>query len=409
VSVSTNVPPLTITDLGVQLPAQSDILDGALADINVAFGGDLNTTNLETPQGQIASSLTAVIGDVNDQFAQLVANVDPATSTGVFQDGIARIYFLERLPALSTVVTVTCSGLPNVSIPLGAQVQDANGNIYYSTSTATIGSGSAVDVQFAAINPGPVACPAGSITGHPYNALGAIGWDSATNAADGVIGRDVESPVDFEYRRKNSVALNAHGSPAAIKAAVLNVAGVLDCYVQDNPTGSSANYGATSKAIAAHAVYVSVVGGANTDIATAIWSKKDLGCDMVGSVTTTVYDTEGYSTPYPSYSIKHDRPSGLAIKMAVTIKGSTTTPTDAITQIKAAVISAFSGGDGLPRARVGSTVYASRYYSPVAMLSWSPLIVSIKIGTSTATLDSVNVGIDQVPGLASADISVTIT
>jgi len=94
-SGSSSVPNIQFTDNGLVLPQESDILDGCFTDINAAFGNQL-TTNLETPQGQLASSWTTIIADKNDSFAQFVSLVDPATSSGIMQDAIAKLYFLER-------------------------------------------------------------------------------------------------------------------------------------------------------------------------------------------------------------------------------------------------------------------------------------------------------------------------
>ncbi|TIR78119.1 MAG: hypothetical protein E5X19_32455, partial [Mesorhizobium sp.] len=76
-------------------------------DINGAFGGVLNPA-LNTPQGQLASSETAVIDEVNSTFLYFTNQVDPAYATGRMQDAIARIYFIERNPAQPTVVQALC-------------------------------------------------------------------------------------------------------------------------------------------------------------------------------------------------------------------------------------------------------------------------------------------------------------
>lgn len=403
--MTTNVPAPTFGAAGFIAPAESDILAGAMADMQAAFGGDLNPS-LDTPQGQLATSLAAVVGDCNNQFLALANGIDPAYAAGRMQDAIGRIYFIERNPAQPTAVMVQCSGASGTVIPAGSLVADASGNLYASSGAATIVAGGTVTTQFECTATGPIACPAGAISGSPYKALN--GWDSATNLVDGVIGNVVESRADFEFRRRASVALNAHGSVPAIKAAVLSVSGVLDAYVIDNPTGASVNVGSTSKAIAAHAVYVAVVGGADADIANAIWTKKDLGCDMVGSTTVTVTDSVNYSYPYPSYTIKFQRPSNLAIKFAVSIVNSASLPADITTQIKAAIASAFVGGDGQPRARIGATIFASRFYSAVAAVGPFVQILSVLVGTSSPTLTSVSVGIDQAPTVALSDITVTL-
>lgn len=88
----TAVPSIEFTETGLVLPQESAILAGAQSDINAAFGGKLNPA-LNTPQGQIATSLSAIISDNNDQFAEFVNQVDPDTNDGFMQDAIARIYF----------------------------------------------------------------------------------------------------------------------------------------------------------------------------------------------------------------------------------------------------------------------------------------------------------------------------
>ena len=59
-------------------------------------------------------------------------------------------------------------------------------------------------------------------------------------------------------------------------------------------------------------------------------------------------------------------------------------PSNASSLIKAAIISAFAGADGGSRAKIGSTVYASRYYAGVAALGAWANIVSIQIGSTNS-------------------------
>ncbi len=90
-----SVPKLAFTDAGLVVPAETDILAGVQSDMNAAFGGGLNPA-LETPQGQLASSQAAIIGDKNNEIAYVTNQVDPQYADGRFQDAIARIYFLTR-------------------------------------------------------------------------------------------------------------------------------------------------------------------------------------------------------------------------------------------------------------------------------------------------------------------------
>ncbi len=399
--MSSSVPQISFTPAGLVLPTETAILTGVQADINTAFGGGVNPA-LETPQGQLASSEAAIIADKNAEVAFIVNQIDPQYSDGRFQDAIARIYYLTRKPATSTSVTATLGGVPSTVISAGTLAQDTGGNTYSLTANATIGVGGTVDAEFQNITTGPIPCPTASLI-KVYQSIS--GWDTITNSADGTLGQDVETREDFEFRRKNSVAINSKGTPEAIYAAVFAVDNVLDAYVIDNPTGLTVNTGATNYPVIAHSVYIAVVGGIDVDIAAAIWNKKDVGCDYNGNTSVTVTDTSGYSYPYPTYTVKFERPTPLVVKFAVEIVDDPLLPSDIVTLTKDAIIARFNGTDGTTRERIGATIFASRYYGSIGH---NAAVISILIGTSSPTLTQVPVGIDQKPTLNASDISVTL-
>jgi len=402
--LASSVPQISFTPAGLVLPTDAAILAGVQADINTAFGGGVNPA-LETPQGQLASSEAAVIADKNAEVALIVNQIDPQYSDGRFQDAIARIYYLTRKPATSTSVIATLGGASGTVIPAGTLAQDTGGNTYSLTANATIGVGGTINAEFQNIATGPIPCPSGSLI-KVYQAIS--GWDTITNASAGTLGQDVETREDFEYRRRNSVALNAKGTPESIYAAVFAVDNVLDVYVIDNPTGVTVNTGATNYPVIAHSVYVAAVGGIDADIAQAIWNKKDVGCDYNGNTSVSVTDNSGYSYPYPTYTVKFERPASQAIKFAVNIVNDPLLPSDIVTIIKNAIIARFNGTDGTVRERIGATVFASRYYGAISLAYSGVAIISILIGTSSPTLTQVPIGIDQRPTLTGSDITVTL-
>lgn len=402
--MTTAVPQISFTPAGLVLPTDAAILAGVQADQNAAFGGGLNP-DLTTPQGQLATSETAVISAKNSEVAYVVNMQDPQYAAGRWQDAIGRIYFLTRKGATATVVTCTLVGAPGTVIPAGTLAQDTSGNTYASTGIATIGGGSTVTQDFQNLVTGPIPCPAVSLV-KVYQAIS--GWDTISNPTDGAIGHDVETRADFELRRANSVALNAHGTPESIYANVFEVADVLDVYVIDNPTNGTVNTGSTNYPVVAHSVYVAVVGGIDADVAQAIWDKKDLGCNYNGNTTVVVTDTSGYSYPFPTYNVKFQRPSTLAIKFAVQIVNNPLLPLDIVTRVKNAIIAKFNGTDGTVRERIGSTILSSSYYAPVANCAPYVALLSILIGTGSPTLTQVPVGIDQRPTVTAGDISVTL-
>lgn len=382
----TNVPAPVFGEAGFIAPAESAILAGRQADINTAFGGNLNPA-LNTPQGQLASSDTAIIGDANDQFLALANGVDPAYATGRLQDGIGRIYFQTRNPAQSTVLQIACAGLTDVKIPVGALIQDASGNLISCTAAGTIPAGGSVTLSFAYLATGPIAVPAVNAV-KIYKVI--PGWDSVT-CLSGVLGNVVESSAAFELRRKQSTAGNSLGSIGSIIGAVAHVPGVLDFYGYDNATDAAVTVG--GQTIAANSIFICVAGGTTSAVAQAILSKKGPGCSYTGNTTATAYDNNPlYAAPIP-YQVTWETPVALPILFVVALKNSTLIPSNALTLIQgaatpttpaAAISAAFAGSDGGPRARIGSELFASRYYAGVAGLGAWAQIVSIAIGSPNA-------------------------
>lgn len=468
--MTTNVPSITIGPNGVVIPAESAILAGRLADLQAAFGGDLNPS-LSTPQGQIATSDAAIIGSANDAFLEIANGFDPALNSGRFQDAVARIYFLERIPAASTVVTAVCSGLDGVFIPVNAQAADSAGNLYLATESGTI-SGGSVTLTFACATTGPTICLTGALN-TIYQAI--PGWDSITNPSAGVVGNNAETTGDFEYRRRQSVALNASGQTGAVLGAVLAVPGVLDAYALENPlgvpsgatfsgaiagnvltaasvtgtiaagqmlngagvvsgtviteglsgTGGAGTYNvsiaqsigsetmvsaAGGVPLAAHSIYVAAYGGAAADVGVAILRKKNPGCNYNGNTTVSVQDTNpAYTAGFPTYSVTFETPTPTPVKFAIAMQSNGGVPSTAPAQIKAAVIAAFEGTDGGLKARIASPIFASRFYAGIASLGAWAQIYSVQLGIDAANQNSIQMRMDQIPTVSASDIAITFS
>lgn len=386
--MTTNVPQPQFTTKGFIAPPDSAILAGVIADLQEAFGGNLNlnvndTNSLATPQGQLATSMAAIISNAYGMWQMLTNQVDPAYAQGRMQDAIARIYFLERDPARSTVVSCQCTGLAGVVIPTGALAVAQDGNIYSCTNGGTIPVTGNITLQFAAQTTGPLVCPANTLN-RIYQAV--PGWDTINNPTEGVLGNNVESRYAFEQRRALSVAENSLGSLPSIIGSVLSVPGVLDAYVTDNTTNGTLSFtngsvGGTS--LVPHSIYVAAVGGDDLAVATAIWAKKAPGAAYNGNTTVSVQDSSsGYTLPFPTYSVTFERPDSLPIVFNVQLQNNPQVPADYQTQITGAIVNAFAGEDGGSRARIGSELFATRYIGAVAALGSWVLIKSLQIGSN---------------------------
>lgn len=405
--IETAVPDVTITENGLLVPDIADVLAGRLTDMTTALGGGASQS-LSSPQGQIAQSDTEIIAQEYDKLLCLFNQMNPDFATGRFQDGIGRIYFMDRISAQGTVVTATCIGKVDTIIPAGSTAVDTSGYIYQSTNSATIPASGSVDVQFVNNTTGPIPCAVGSLN-QIYRAV--PGWDDVSNAVSGVVGVDVESRIAFETRRKQSVARSGRNMDGATLAGLLAVNGVLDAYVWSNRTSSTVNQGVTNFPVVAHSIYIGVYGGSDEDVANSIFETKNPGANLNGNTTFIVEDRENYSAPYPQYTMQWQRVTPVRIRFKVEIETNQGLPSDITVQVKNMVQSVFNGEyNGIGKARIGSRINSGVYYAPIISISPDYLNISnLQISSNGIAFNpSVTVGIDQVPTIQLDDIEVVL-
>lgn len=407
-TLETAVPDVTITENGLSVPDISDVLAGRLTDMTTALGGGASQS-LSSPQGQIAQSDTEIIAQEYDKLLCLFNQVNPDYSTGRFQDGIGRIYFMDRISAQGTVVTATCIGQVGTTIPAGSSAVDTSGYIYQSIDNAIIPSGGSVDVQFVNTTTGPIPCAAGALN-QIYRAVS--GWDSITNDSPGVVGVDVESRIAFETRRRQSVARNSRNQDASTLSALLATNGVLDAYVWSNRTASTVNKGTTNFPVLGHSIYICVYGGTDSDVAEAIFNTYNPGANLNGDTTYTIYDNVNYTAPYPSYDMQWQKATPTRVYFNVELDSSLNPPSDITQQVKTMIASVFNGGyEGIGKARIGSTINSGKYYAPVISISPDTVgILTLEVSLDGTTYGpTATMGIDQVPTIQESDITVILS
>lgn len=388
---------------GLTVDSAADVLAQIEADWQNAFsGGGLPPLDVDpaTPAGQLIATQAALVQAKDSEILFLAQQFNPETAEGRWQDALGKIYFLTRKTAESTVVTCACGGLYNTVIPAGSIVQSADGYQLASIDDATIPASGTVNVEFAVTETGPVEIPAGSV----MKIITVIpGWDTVTNEAAGVLGRDEETRTEFETRRYNSVAANAQGSVLAIQGAIAQVDGVLDCVVMENSTNAQITVHGVN--IDPHSICASVYGGDGTDIAEAIYRRKDAGCGTTGNTVVTYSDPEYNNATY-TYNIL--RPTPTAVKMTVTIKQTDATPASIAEDIKNALIADFYGQGSNARVSTAAVLYASRFY-PVVIAAGVSDFVSLEIALGSGSLASyIDINADQEPTLSEDDITVVI-
>ena len=396
---------ITFTDVGFVAEETSVIRARIAQEWKDAFAIDPTLpqldTSAETPAGQLIDGQTALASEKDNDIIFVANQFNPKNAVGAFQDALAAIYFIHRKIALPTYVTCQATGLYGTVIPYGAIVQDTNGYTYMNTAPATINASGQATLYMRCTETGAVEAASGTLT---KIVTTVPGWDSVTNAAAGVTGRNVESQAAFESRRVQSVAKNSHGSVASLFGAIADINDVTALLILENTTNQDiVKSGVT---IAGHSVYISVYGGDDGAIAKAIYNKIDAGCGTNGN-TQVSYNPASDDTTQPDYLYQYyiERPATIATGVVVTVSDSqTTTLTDAI---KKAVVENFNGNSGYRRVKMGDTFYASRFYSDVVRAGVTRLEkIQIKYPLTATAADSVQINADKIPTISEDDVTV---
>ncbi|MDI2112080.1 baseplate J/gp47 family protein [Commensalibacter nepenthis] len=447
----TNVPKLEFQNSGITLPEESEILNGVIQDFQNAFQNKLkfyNSNNeflLSTPQGQLVTSIAAIISDRNRLLAHYVNQVDPNYAIGRMQDAIGRIYFIERKQATYTTVRAKCSGKEGTIIPAGTLVKDIQGNIYRSLDENAVMINqevdaydknnqpikvieSFIDVNFECTEKGEIPCPAGTLT-ERYEVI--EGWESVTNKYDGIIGGENESQAQFEQRRRQSVAHNSLNSVDSIMANLLMMDEVEDAYVTENYEGIEKKI-TNDLVIKPHSIYVCVYqkkqqttnsepitlneqSNIELKIAKTIWRKKTPGCALNGSISVEVaddtVDANGKAlyapSAVPTYLINFDFAQEIPIYISVKLSKPKPIVGDPTVLVKNKIYSVFTEQNGVNKPRMGSQILASQFYCAVQSLGDWVKIINLKIGLSAnPTEDMIKVAINQMPTLDIDNIDV---
>ncbi|EKT56418.1 baseplate J/gp47 family protein [Providencia sneebia] len=394
------IPKLEITQQGIIAPTTQEVIDGLWSLMKGAFGEKLNVS-MDTPQGQLVTTLAAIITDERNQLIELFNQFDPRYADGQMQDAIGYLYFLQRKQATKSVAELTFNGLSGVTIPSGFQILDEAGLYWSTTGESRIGANGLATVNASCNTAGMVSAQPNTINRIVRNISG---LDSVTNNTAAAIGRNAESRQEFELRREQSVAKNAKNTNDATYGAVNNIKDVIDCYVVDNPSDNTITVGVTNYALIRNSIAVSVVGGDDNEIAKQILIKAGTGCSFVGNTTVTYQDTVNFPYLPPSYEIKFIRPAPIPVQFIVTYQDATKVTSQEKETIKKAILNEFTSGRG--KGQIAKRLIASDYVCSVSGMSANRMIDIMVSRDSGAPVTYLDFGIDEYPVLAEDDIRI---
>lgn len=383
-----------------------DVRSDVAASWRAAFANSTDVplnTDPESPAGQLVDSQTAAIAEKDTELLYLCNQFDPAKNEGVFQDAIARIYFLTRKNNTPSYAAISVTGLPGTVVPVSAQIQStADGTLWQSQEAFTIGADGTATGTFSCLTDGAVSALAGTLT---QIVTVVAGWDTATNESAAVVGSAAENRGSFEQRRYESVALNSRGTASAVYARLMQLDNVIAVCVRENKTSSPKVIDGVT--LSPHSVFVCVLGGAPADIADSLYRTVSAGCDFNGNTSRNVTDEHtGVVT-----EVKYEVPADLRVYVRAKVSNASQLSSDVLAQIQQAVYANFYGNDPtevngsiMTRYKMGDTIYATRFSISIQNLGVTNLLnLDVSLDGSSWS-DSVYVPINRSPTLLTSDV-----
>lgn len=389
-----------VQSTGVIVPDTSTIKETVEGEFKDALGQDLDVTS-STPQGRLIEAETISRADVLATNALVANAMNPTTAYGTFLDAVCALTGTTRKSATRTEVLATLRGRVGTVIPAGVQAQTEAGDVFELVSAYTIPQGGVGQSYFQASQTGPVPCAVGTLN---QIVTPVMGWETINNPVAAVIGVDVESDTSLRARRIEEMYKGV-ALLESIESAVKQVEGVLSVYAYENYTNGIQEVDGVT--INAHSIYVVVDGGADEDIAQAIWKHKSLGCGYTGDVEVTVYGT--YRTPY---TVKFNRPTFQPITVNVSVTVPTDSNTEDITSQVKNALSAWANGEivGVDGLSLGTNVSPFEAASAITAQLPDLFVTNVEVGFhgETPSTSTLNIKVFEKATLSQENINVTV-
>lgn len=318
-----------VTENGFSKPTEADIESELVQAFKNEFGDDVVLTP-QTFLGQELAIKKLREMQVWDAVENNYYSFFGTTATGVNQERALFPFTKEEAKKSGTILEWT--GDPATSIPAGSQASTADAVLFETLEDVETDSLGVAEVSAAAVEAGNAGNRAiGTITVIPVTIPGI---DSVTNTTAATGGSDGETGPDFLARVQEESQNSRGSSVPAIKEAMLDLAGINSCNVEENATDE------TVDGMPPNSVRIIVRGSAsNQEIAGQIFGVVAAGIQTVGDISVVVLDGPD------EYTIKFDRVTAVNVyaEYSLTVNSNWVTANE--TTIKARCLSYIGGVD----------------------------------------------------------------
>lgn len=358
-----------LTPAGYQLKNQNDWFAAERAlylDIDSEWILDPSS-----PDGLKVAHDAEIFSALDEALYRAWASKDPAKAVGIDLDAVSSITGTFRKPGTPSNVNLTFTGVPGRSIPQDSIVEAVDtGSRWIVDQTYTVPSSGTVVVPAHSDQIGPIQAEPGTLTRMITTIAGV---SAVTNADPATPGTDKEKDPILRIRRRLEVGRPGNNQVDSLYGAISTLDGVRRVKIYNNPTGS-ANVDANLNpfGLPKNSNTILVDGGAATDIAMAIYLKKNPGVFLNGDGTVVQQWVTSPTISTHQQLITFGIPIYVDVVVVLDIKDDGTLPDDVEQEIKDAIIKfaageSPSGVDGFKVSGfdIGESVPISTMYTPI--------------------------------------------
>jgi uncharacterized phage protein gp47/JayE len=389
-----------LTETGLIVRTQDEIEDEIKADLRADISPSLNLTSTS-----ILGILIGIFGEqlknLEDLALAVYNSFTPDGASGTALTQLALLTGTERLAATKTTVTATVNLDDGTSFVAGDLIAHIDGDPslrFVNTEAVSNSTGVAddFDVAFEAETAGATEVLAGTLT---EIAEPQTGWNSVTNAEDGITGTENETDEELRLRREDELSAQGSTTADAIRSDVLSEleANVTHCRVLVNDTDETDDNGLPPHSIEVIARGLATGGDETADLAAVILDSKPAGIEAYGSTIAETQDSQG-NTHFVGLTWVTETDVYLEIDLTV----NSDYPADGDDQVAAAIVAVeddYSPGDD---------VIAQRLKAAAFTVAGVVDVTALRLGTTASPVGTSNltIGIREIADLDTSRVVV---
>lgn len=369
-----------------------------------------------TPDGLKIAHDSEVFGALDEVIQQAYNSKDPSKASGYDLDIISAITGTTRSEGTASTITgAVLTGVAGTIVPAGTRFKSSTtGSVWSLDQTWTLDVNGQAVVDLTAVTTGPTVALANTVT-QIVDTVG--GLTGVTNPTVATMGTNIESDSSLRVKRATAVGRPGNNQIDSMLGEIFAVDGVRRVKIYENDTNSSSVTTDNPYGLPAHSISPVIDGGTDTDVAMAIYLKKNPGVLLNQAGTPVSVTVTSPKYPDNTKLIRFSRPVYVDMIVNITLKNDGTLPTQTVLQpiIQNAILE-FAAGDLIPADvgfkvdgfDIGETVPYSTMYTPVNQVIGQYGNSYVQSMTLNGATTNVLIAYNQLSRWTAANITVSI-